>query len=210
MSNILSITQPTGCSICCSYPCTCPRVVVLSGHRNALADPVNLRHLAEDYPEAEFRHGGAPGFDEQADRELRAFGIKPGVWRPDYRKEPAADSPDRWPLLWTEQYRARQVPWVKVAPLKRNEGMIDGIGRAVRPVQPRSEVPYTPAGLVVVLWDGRQTGGTWYTREFARWRGVEVREWSPVSFRSPRADADPERVDRERGERLRGLFEEKP
>jgi hypothetical protein len=51
--------------------------------------------------------------------------------------------------------------WVKLAPLKRNEEIVDR------------------GGLLIALWDGRRTGGTFYTVEYARRRGVEVREWEP-------------------------------
>lgn len=61
-----------------------------TGHRNKITDPAELRQLEIDYPGATWIHGGAIGFDTQANTVALELGKVLGetliVFRPDYHQ----------------------------------------------------------------------------------------------------------------------------
>jgi hypothetical protein len=131
-------------------------LIGFSGHRDRRADEALLRALAAEFRFAHWLHGGAPGFDSQVDDLGRSLGKAPEVLRPRYKDIPAGWSQDAW---------------VKVAPLVRNEELVRRLVGARR---------QGGESLLVVLWDGRKTGGTHHTKEYAELWRVPVRVWAPV------------------------------
>jgi hypothetical protein len=60
--------------------------ISFTGHRNKLANPIDLDRIASEYPGDIWIHGGAVGFDRQVEEYASAKGIKTVVIRPDYEK----------------------------------------------------------------------------------------------------------------------------
>lgn len=56
-----------------------------TGHRNRIADPDSIRKILKNYPGCTVIHGGALGFDAQADEISREMGNACVVIRPDYK-----------------------------------------------------------------------------------------------------------------------------
>lgn len=108
-----------------------------TGHRDKVANEADLLAIEKEYPGAIWIHGGAEGFDSQVDGVALALGKKRWetliVMRPEYN---------------------RYAP--RVAPLKRNEAIVDRVD------------------LLVALYDGRETGGTHHTVKYAKSR-VKIR-----------------------------------
>lgn len=112
-------------------------VIVFTGHRDLLAAPEFLQDLLVYFPGSIWRHGGAPGFDLQVNAVGKAAGLEIITTRPDYSRYA-----------------------FKVAPLKRNELMIDEMNPQV--------------DFLVALFDGRQRGGTYRTINYARKKGISI------------------------------------
>ena len=77
--------------------------IAFTGHRDKKCEESELDDLFEDFPEAEWVHGGAHGFDTQVSRYASYNGIIQEVFWPDYDK------------------------YGKRAPLVRNEDMLKGV-----------------------------------------------------------------------------------
>jgi hypothetical protein len=141
-------------------------ILGFSGHRDRSPSYREFERLEKEFPDAIWRHGGAQhGFDSHVDTWARAPGKVPvvQVYYPLYGRMPA-DPAQRVPILFPERY-GTNIPWVKAAPLKRDEEMVDG------------RVGEPPIDLLIALWDGRETGGTWYTKCYAEYRGIPFRVW---------------------------------
>jgi hypothetical protein len=81
--------------------------IVFTGHRDKVADPRALDRIRNWYPDAEWMHGGAAGFDMQVEVYAQRHGVQTRVMRPNY-----ADT---------------RVPH-KEAPIVRNHLMVDTPG----------------------------------------------------------------------------------
>lgn len=104
-----------------------------TGHRNCMVKVIELDAIAQKYPGATWVHGGAKGFDAQVHSYTFSRNIPCLIIRPEY---------DRYPG--------------KVAPLKRNETIVD-----------MCEILYA-------CYDERTQGGTFYTINYARRCGKTV------------------------------------
>lgn len=110
--------------------------IVFTGHRDCEVDTKFLDMVAAEFGTELYTwfHGGATGFDTQVNEYAKYYLIEVITVRPEYDK-----------------YH------VKVAPLKRDEKMVD-----------------LPASLVVAAYDGREEGGTAYTVNYAKSKGIDV------------------------------------
>lgn len=104
-----------------------------TGHRDSMTYHRELERIHDIYPGAIWVHGGAAGFDTQVGEYARMNKIKCEVIRPDYKRYPA-----------------------KIAPLKRNEQIVDSVE------------------VLVACFDGRLRGGTYQTINYARSKGKPV------------------------------------
>ncbi len=104
-------------------------IVGFTGHRDKLADEKDLLEVHNLYPDALWISGGAEGFDQQVIAFGKSHDHELIVISPNYKK----------------YYLA-----VKLAPLKRNEMIVD------------------KSDIIVALYDGRTKGGTYYTIKYAR------------------------------------------
>ncbi len=111
-----------------------------TGHRDKLAPQGSLNSLTKEYPDAVWYHGGAKGFDTQVETFAVEHGIKTKVVPPLYDKiHPIYDHP---PSAFVK-------PWNLIAPLERNKVIVKC------------------ANLLIALWDGRESGGTYFTIMYA-------------------------------------------
>jgi hypothetical protein len=107
--------------------------IAFTGHRNKVCDARQLDNIMRAWPNAIWVHGGAAGFDTQVAEFARAHGITEQAILPDY-----------------DNYTGH------VAPLKRNDQIVDG------------------AHILVACYDGRKGGGTHYTVNKAQKVGIAI------------------------------------
>lgn len=58
--------------------------IMFTGHRNAAADPIELQAIANLYPQSEWIHGGAKGFDTQVEQFAKELRVATTVFKPNY------------------------------------------------------------------------------------------------------------------------------
>lgn len=125
--------------------------IAFTGHRDKYCLPSQLVQLRFDYPNAIWGHGNAKsGFDKQVDN----FAISDRI--PCVRFDPRSE------VIAEKGY-------VK-ALLERDLELVDWLAPTL-----------SSAGdnILVALWDGRKTGGTYYTKTYAGKYLIEIREWKP-------------------------------
>lgn len=110
-----------------------PVRIAFSGHRDSVCNEAALGYVADDYPGALWVHGGARGFDTQVEQYARRHGIQTEVLKPDYAR------------------------WGRIAPIVRNQSIVEG------------------ATVLVVCYDGRGTGGTASAIGIAHRLGIPIR-----------------------------------
>ena len=96
-----------------------------TGHRDTLADVVELVRIRLDNPAAVWVHGGAKGFDSQINSFCKVHDIETQIIKPDYER------------------------YGRPAPLIRNREIVDS------------------CSVLVACYDGRKSGGTFYTINYA-------------------------------------------
>lgn len=69
------------------------KIVMFTGHRDRQADPADLERIAQEHGDAIWLHGGAIGFDSQADAVARKHRIPVLEVVPNYKKYAASRAP---------------------------------------------------------------------------------------------------------------------
>lgn len=135
-------------------------LIVFTGHRDAVTDPVILHALEAEYPGSIWMHGGAEGFDTQAHNVGKLLGktVLPPITSEKLRlfALPTADAIVTVRPAYAMYHDAQK----RMAPIIRNEAMVSRM---------------SAGDLLVACWDGREKGGTWQCVSYARRHGKTIR-----------------------------------